>query len=71
MRSSNDYALRGACYEIQKTLDAMWGPCEVGVSVQVLRREWVFEGRVPPRLPQSIVVGTMRPLTVEQRSSRN
>jgi hypothetical protein len=26
-----DYALRGACYEVQKTLEAFFGRCEVTV----------------------------------------
>jgi hypothetical protein len=31
MRSKTDYALRGSLYEVQKTLEAFFGRCEVTV----------------------------------------
>jgi hypothetical protein len=38
MRSKTDYALRGSLYEVQKTLEAFFGRCEVTVREDIPQR---------------------------------
>jgi hypothetical protein len=43
MKSTTEYALRGAAYEIQKTLEAFFGYCEVQIFEKPEQCQVVFD----------------------------